>query len=180
MWKNTEKTGKKISLLPIKAVLIPNVDAGKNTECPLGEPFWGAAASQPQHDGITCRGGWQDREWQWGLPRELQGEPFYRPTVWSRIPYWPLEVKCFMLRAGVKCQMWFYSMIYRKRSQCLQCRGTVVTRSKGLSVPTADLFQLIFIITERIAGATAGISKLSVSVLSRKTVMLELPSKSQS
>lgn len=59
-----------------------------------------------------------------------------------------------------------------QKKESVFSRGTVITRSKGLSVPTAALFQFIFFITERIAGATAGVSKLSVSVLSRKTVML--------
>lgn len=87
-----------------------------------------------------------------------------------------------MLYASCWCQVSDVVLFHdlQKKESVLQCRGTVITRSKGLSVPTADLFQFIFIITERIAGATAGVSKLSVSVLSRKTVMLELPSKSQS
>lgn len=36
-------------------------------------------------------------------------------------------------------------------------RGIAITKSKGLSVPvpTADVFQFIFIITERIAEVTA-------------------------
>lgn len=40
--------------------------------------------------------------------------------------------------------------------------GIVVARSEGLSVPTADLFQLIFIITGRIAGATVRVSNFSL------------------
>lgn len=67
-----------------------------------------------------------------------------------------------------------------QKKESVFARGIVITRSKGLSVPTADLFQFIFIIAERIAGATARVSNLSLSVLSRKTVMLNLPSKSQS
>lgn len=67
-----------------------------------------------------------------------------------------------------------------QKKESVFAKGIIITRSKGLSVPTADLFQLIFIITERIAVATAKVSNLSLSVLSRKTVILYLPSKSQS
>lgn len=50
----------------------------------------------------------------------------------------------------------------------LQKKESVFGGSKELSVPTADLFQFVFIITERIAGVTARVSNLSLSVLSRK------------
>lgn len=49
------------------------------------------------------------------------------------------------------CQMGFHSMT----TEGVFARGAVITSSKQLSVPPADLFQFILTISERVARATA-------------------------
>lgn len=48
-----------------------------------------------------------------------------------------------------------------QKKESVFARGIVTTRSKGLSVPIADHFQFIFIITERIAGGIARVCNIS-------------------